>query len=104
MARALFGARLCGHRVLLVTGGLAGSNGLLDIFEREKQLVRIEAFRAAPELRASQLAQQVPWVDRFAHIANARNERDVDTIFEVLKRRGVGALLIIGERHHSTYR
>jgi len=43
-------------------------------------------------------------VDRFAHIANARNERDVDTIFEVLKRRGVGALLIIGERHHSTYR
>jgi len=61
LARALFGARLCGHRVLLVTGGLAGSNGLLDIFEREKQLVRIEAFRAAPELRASQLAQQVPW-------------------------------------------
>ena len=43
-------------------------------------------------------------VDRFAHIANARNERDVDTIFEVLKLRGVGALLIIGERHHSTYR
>jgi hypothetical protein len=38
------------------------------------------------------------------HIANARNERDVDTIFEVLKRRGVGALLIIGERRHSTYR
>ena len=30
-------------------------------------------------------------VDRFAHIANARNERDVDTIFEVLKRRGIGA-------------
>jgi hypothetical protein len=57
---ALFGARLRSHRVLLVIGGFVRGNGLLDIFERQKQLVRIKLLRTPPELRALQLAQQVP--------------------------------------------
>ena len=39
---ALFAARLCGDRVLLVVVGLVCGNGLLDIFERQKQLLGIE--------------------------------------------------------------
>ena len=41
-------------------GGLVAGNGLLDILERQKQLIGIELLRAAAELRALQLAQQMP--------------------------------------------
>ena len=53
----LFAARLCGDRVLLVVVGLVCGNGLLDIFERQKQLLGIEFLRTPAELCALQLAQ-----------------------------------------------
>jgi hypothetical protein len=46
-------------RVSLVVVGLGGGNRLLDILKRQMQLVRIELLRAAAELRALQLAQQM---------------------------------------------
>ncbi len=57
---ALLGTRPCGHRVLLVVVGLVAGNGLLDILERQKQLLGIELLRTPAELRALQLAQQMP--------------------------------------------
>ena len=56
---ALFAARLCGDRVLLVVVGLVCGNGLLDIFERQTQLIGIELLRAPAELRTLQLAEQM---------------------------------------------
>jgi hypothetical protein len=38
-------------RILLVLGRLIGSNGLLDVLDRQQQLLRIELLRAAAELR-----------------------------------------------------
>ena len=57
---ALLGARARADRVLLVVVGLVAGNGLLDVLERQKQLLRIELLRAPAELRALQLAQQMP--------------------------------------------
>ena len=57
---ALVGARSCGRRVLLVVVGLVAGNGLLDVLERQKQLLGIELLRAPAKLRALQLAQQMP--------------------------------------------
>ena len=57
---ALVAARPGSHRILLVVGGLVAGNGLLDILERKKQLLGIELLRAPTELRALQLAQQMP--------------------------------------------
>ena len=48
----------CGSR--FSTSAVAWCDGLLDVFERELQLVRVEFFRAPAELHALQLAQQVP--------------------------------------------
>jgi hypothetical protein len=57
---ALFAACPCGHWVLLVVGGLVAGNGLLDILERQKQLLGIELLRSPAELRTLQLAQEMP--------------------------------------------
>jgi hypothetical protein len=57
---ALFAARPCGHRVLFVVGSLVAGNGLLDILECQKQLLGIELLGPPAELRALQLAQQMP--------------------------------------------
>ena len=57
---ALLGTGASGRRVLLVFVGLATGNGLLDILERQKQLLGIELLRTSAELRALQLAQQMP--------------------------------------------
>ena len=46
--------------VLLVVGGLVAGNGLLDVLERQKQLLGIELLRTPAELRTLQLAQQMP--------------------------------------------
>ena len=59
-AAPLLGALGGPRRVLLVRGGLAGGNRLLDVLEGQKQLLRIELLRAATELCALQLAQQMP--------------------------------------------
>ncbi len=56
----LVGARPGGHWVLLVVVGLVCRNDLFDILERQKELLGIELLRAAAELRALQLAQQMP--------------------------------------------
>ena len=60
IAAALVGAHARARRVLLVLGRLSAGNSLLDIFDRELQLLGIELLRAAAELRALQLAQEVP--------------------------------------------
>jgi len=53
----LFAARLCGHRAFLVVARLVRGNRLLDIFQRQKQLLGIEFLRTPAELCALQLAQ-----------------------------------------------
>ena len=45
--------------VLLVVGGLARGDGLLDILERQGELVRIELLGTAAELHALQLMQEM---------------------------------------------
>ena len=55
----LFGAHLCGYRVLLVVVGFALGNRLLDILECQEQLVGIELLRAFAEVRTLQLAKQM---------------------------------------------
>jgi hypothetical protein len=57
---ALVGARLGGHWVLLVVFGFVGRDDLLDILERQKQLLGIELLRTPAKLRALQLAQEMP--------------------------------------------
>jgi hypothetical protein len=57
---ALVAARACARRILLVFDRLVAGNGLLDVLDRQKQLLGIELLRAAAELRALQLAQQMP--------------------------------------------
>lgn len=49
---------------------------------------------AEAQIREAQAATRV--LRQQLHIVNARNERDIDTGFTVLKQRGVGALLIVG--------
>ena len=55
----LFGAHLCGYRVLLVVVGFALGNRLLDILKCQEQLVGIELLRAFAEVRTLQLAKQM---------------------------------------------
>jgi len=57
---ALVAARPRRHRIHLVVVGFVCRNDLLDILERQKELLGIELLRAAAELRALQLAQQMP--------------------------------------------
>ena len=59
-AASFFGAVGGTRRVLFVLGGLVGGNGLLNVLERQKQLLGIELLRAATEPRTLQLAQQMP--------------------------------------------
>jgi hypothetical protein len=56
---SLVSALACARRVLLVLSRLVGGNGLLDVLDRQQQLLRIELLRAAAELRALQLPQEV---------------------------------------------
>jgi hypothetical protein len=48
-------ANLGGRRVLLVVGGFGRRDGLLDILERQSELVRIELLRTSAKLHALQL-------------------------------------------------
>jgi hypothetical protein len=48
------------RRVWGRVGGFGGCNGLLDILKGQMQLLRIELLRTAAEVRALQLAQQMP--------------------------------------------
>jgi hypothetical protein len=57
---SLISALASARKVLLVLGRLVAGNGLLDVLNRQLQLLRIELLRAAAELRALQLAQEVP--------------------------------------------
>ena len=62
--RAAIGAALCGagasfRLILLVVDGLARGDGLLDILERQGDLVRIELLGTAAELHALQLTQEM---------------------------------------------
>jgi hypothetical protein len=63
--RAALGAASVGAcpgsgRVLPVCGRRVAGDGLLDVLERQLQLLGIELLRTAAELRTLQLAQQVP--------------------------------------------
>src|SRR6266536_3208350 len=46
---ALFGTRPCGHGVLLIVGGLVRRDLLLDVLERQQQLLGIKLLRAPAE-------------------------------------------------------
>ena len=56
---ALGGTSTCGNWILLVVLGLAARNRLLDILERQIELIRIELLRTPAELHALQLMQKV---------------------------------------------
>ena len=56
---ALFRAGASALLILLVVGGLARGDGLLDILERQGELVRIELLRPTAELHALQLTQEM---------------------------------------------
>jgi len=56
---ALIGAGARSNWVLFVVGSLGARNRLLDVLERQMQLVLIELLRAAAELRPLQLAQKM---------------------------------------------
>ena len=56
---ALLGPRRGGGLVLLVVGRLAGRDRLLDVLQRQSELVRIELLGFAAELHALQLAQKM---------------------------------------------
>ena len=64
-------------RVLLVVVGLVAGNGLLDVLERQKQLLRIELLRTPAELRALQLMQQMPQAINLRQRLVALGERGV---------------------------
>jgi hypothetical protein len=74
---ALVGAHPGGRRVLPVVVGLAAGNGLLDVLDRQKQLLGIELLRTAAELRALQLAQQMPQAIELRQRLVAIGERGV---------------------------
>jgi hypothetical protein len=62
--RATIGAALSGagasvRLILLVVGGFASGDGLLDILKRQGELVRIELLGAAAKLHALQLMQEM---------------------------------------------
>lgn len=57
---ALGGPRLGSRCILLVLAGLISGNGLLDVFERQKQLFGVELLRTPAKLRTLQLMQQMP--------------------------------------------
>jgi len=58
----LFGARLCGYRVLLVIVGFALGNRLFDILECQKQLVGIELLQRFP--KCARLSWRSRWRNR----------------------------------------
>jgi hypothetical protein len=71
------GPRPGGYRVLLVVGGLIRRNGLLDVLDREKQLLGIKLLRAPAELHTLQLAQQMPQAIDLRQCLVARGNRSV---------------------------
>jgi len=56
---SLFRAGASALFILLVVGGLARCDGLLDILERQSELVRVELLRPTAELHALQLTQEM---------------------------------------------
>ncbi|MFK4529236.1 hypothetical protein ABIF90_007217 [Bradyrhizobium japonicum] len=56
---APFSTLACACRVLPVLDRFIAGNGLLDVLDRQLQLLRVELLRAATELRALQLAQEM---------------------------------------------
>ena len=77
MGAALLGALASARGILLVLGRLVGGHGLLDILDRQLQLFRIELLRAAPELRALQLPQEVAQPVHLRQRVVARRDRSV---------------------------
>ena len=74
---ALFAARPGGHWIPLVVVGLAAGNGLLDVLERQKELLGIELLRPPAELRTLQLAQQMPQTIKLGRRLVALGERGI---------------------------
>jgi hypothetical protein len=99
---AVGGAR----RVLLVLGGLVAGNGLLDVFERQKQLLGIELLRAATKLGALQLTQQMPQAIHLRQCLVALDDRGVPLCArrrdQRLQRLDVGRKLI-GDVAHDRH-
>ena len=92
------GARLGCRLVLLVIRGFAGRDRLLDVLQRQRELIRIELLGSAAELHPLKLAQQmqeavvldedcIPLRDRGVPLAQRRSQAR-------FKRLGVGWGLI----------
>jgi hypothetical protein len=97
--RATIGATLVaapsgGGRILLVIGGFIAGDGLLDIFQGQKQLLGIELLRAPTELRTLQLAQQMPQAidlrQRLVALGNGRVALGARCRYQHLQRFDVG--------------
>src|SRR5260370_4094602 len=59
MGAGVTGAGLGGGLIVVVVGGLAGRNGLLEVLKRQAELVWIELLGTAAKLHALQLTQQM---------------------------------------------
>ena len=80
--------------VLLVVGGLVRGDGLLDILERQGELVRVELLRPAAELHALQLMQEMLQAIVAGESLVARRDRGV-----ALGERGRELRLQLGDVH-----
>ena len=103
---ALVGARAGARRVLLVVGRRVAGNRLLDVLDRQKQLLGIELLRAPAELRALQLTQQIPQAIHLRQRLIALGDCGVPLRLcrgeERLQRFDVGRKLIC-DRAHARY-
>ena len=76
MARRFAARALGGRLILFVVSGLAGRDGLLDILERQRELVRIELLGTATELHPLQLTQEMlKPIDLRQRLVARRNRR-----------------------------
>ena len=102
-AATFVGAVAGARRVLLVLGGLVAGNGLLNVLERQTQLLGIELLRAATELGALQLTQQMPQAIHLRQCLVALGDRSVSLCArrreERLQRLDVGRKLICDVAH-----
>ena len=77
MGATLLGASASVRLILLVVGGLARGDGLLDILKRQGELIRIELLGPAAELHALQFAQEMQQAIVPRHRLVARRNRGV---------------------------
>jgi hypothetical protein len=103
---SLISALACTRKVLLVLGRLVAGDGLLDVLNRQLQLLGIELLRAAAELRALQLAQEMLQAfhprQRLVALSNRGVALGARRHDQRLQRLGVGRKMICHVAHVRT--